>query len=98
MLICVYVYIILQILFPALVLHGTFDYVLFILGAVGYAYDLPDIGVEIASVVFGINVTIAGIVYATRAFKRVETEFREGWRIMPGDEDQVRNPIIYTDV
>ena len=71
---------------------------LFVLGAVGFAYDLPDLGFEIASAVFGICMAIAGTIYAAQSFKQVETEFREGWRPMPDLEGSVRNPIIFSEV
>lgn len=75
-----------QVLLPALLLHGTFDFVLFLLGALGYIYNWDDFRVEIASAVYAVVMALTGSVVAYLMFRRVETEYREGWQAMPDDD------------
>lgn len=73
-------------LLPALLLHGTFDFVLFLLGAVGYIYNWDDFNVEILSALYAVVMAVAGGVVAYFMFTKVETEHREGWQAMPDDD------------
>jgi hypothetical protein len=58
-----------QVLLPAIILHGTFDFVLFLMGTLQFAYNLH--GLEIASFVVAAIITIAGAMYAYYKFNKV---------------------------
>jgi RsiW-degrading membrane proteinase PrsW (M82 family) len=59
----------LRILLPAICYHGFFDFSLFLMSAVQFAWDIESDGLGLASLVFGLLITIAGGLYAYRAVK-----------------------------
>jgi Cys-rich protein (TIGR01571 family) len=71
------------ILFPAIVLHGTFDFYLFAINAIVFIYDLDDPYILAASIIGPIVITIAGIVYACITFNRVVAEYDASWTVDP---------------
>lgn len=77
----------LMILLPAVALHGTFDFVLFLIAALGFIYNLSDGIAEVISMIVAIFLTIAGTVYAYYSFNKVATDYREGWVAMPNTDD-----------
>ncbi len=60
-----------QILLPAITLHGAFDFVLMFIGAVQFVYQIEGIGLEIASFVIALGITIGGAFYAYYSFNKV---------------------------
>ena len=76
-----------MILLPALILHGFFDFQLFLLGAIEYAFDLESIWLDICSIVFSLLLTIAAAVYAYRSFKSVMSNFEQGFGVL-GSADE----------
>ena len=80
-------YIFIKILLPAVALHGTFDFVLFLIAALGFIYNLSDGIAEVISMIVAIFLTIAGTVYAYYSFNKVATDYREGWVAMPNTDD-----------
>ncbi|CAK9252803.1 unnamed protein product [Sphagnum jensenii] len=77
-----------QVLLPALFLHGSFDFILFLLAALGYIYDMSVNTSEIISLMVALVITVGGFIWAYLAFKKVENGYRDGWRPMP-DQSQV---------
>lgn len=75
---------------PAILLHGTFDFVLFLLGAIETAFAPNSMPLVVCSFVFPICITIGGLVYAVRAYKEVENMYDGNWRPVrvEGDEEQ----------
>jgi hypothetical protein len=60
-----------QILLPAIALHGAFDFVLMFIGAIQFVYQIEGIGLEIASFVIALAITIGGAFYAYYSFNKV---------------------------
>lgn len=63
----------LQILLPGILLHGTFDYVLFMFGLVGFAWELDSLAYQVASMVVPFLIAAAGGGWAYWAFRTVRT-------------------------
>ena len=63
-----------RLLLPAVLLHGSFDFSLFVLSAVEFAYAVDDLSLEIASMVLALAISVSGALYAYHAFKKVESE------------------------
>jgi hypothetical protein len=72
-------------------LHGTFDFVLFLLSALGFIYGISPTIYEVLSIVIAITISIGGGVWAYYSFKKVESDYRDGWQSMPGDEVVLNN-------
>ena len=85
-----------MILLPALMLHGLFDFQLFLMGAIEYAFDLNSIWLDICSMVFSLLLTIAAAVYAYRSFKSVMSNFEQGFGVLPSadEADEVVNAML----
>jgi hypothetical protein len=62
---------VLQILLPAILLHGLFDFVLMLIGVLQYIYGIEGIALEIASLVIALCLTIGGALYAYLSFQKV---------------------------
>lgn len=69
-----------QILLPAYLLHGTFDFILFLLGTLQFIYNAPSLPLEILSLVVSMLITIGGAVWAYKSFNSVQTRFENGWQ------------------
>lgn len=62
-----------KILLPAILLHGFFDFVLMFIGVMQYIYEFEGIGLEIASLVIALCISIGGALYAYFSFQKVWT-------------------------
>lgn len=62
---------VLLVLLPAIALHGTFDFLLFVMGYVALAYQIETLWFAILSIVVPVAITIGGIVWAVRSYKNV---------------------------
>lgn len=82
-----------QILLPAIMLHGSFDFLLFVVGAVSFIYERDDVGLLVASILGPILITIAGIVAACLTFGKVVTAHDNAWRL---DSSQSNRPSAST--
>lgn len=60
-----------QVLLPAVFLHGAFDFALFLMGYLQFAYNIQSVAFVAFSFITPIAITIAGLVWACRAFKKV---------------------------
>jgi hypothetical protein len=60
-----------QILLPAIVLHGTFDFVLFALGAIQFVYSIESTFYDSLSFIFPLLITFGGMYYAYTQFMEV---------------------------
>jgi Cys-rich protein (TIGR01571 family) len=59
------------ILLPAIILHGTFDFVLFMFSTFAYIYDKDSIQLDIISMVVAAIIAICGACYAYWSFNKV---------------------------
>eukprot|EP00386_Alphamonas_edax_P015668 GDKI01047817.1.p1 GENE.GDKI01047817.1~~GDKI01047817.1.p1 ORF type:complete len:101 (+),score=32.85 GDKI01047817.1:2-304(+) len=74
-----------QILLPAVVLHGTFDFVLFLMGVIGAAYDVNEVALGVFSYFLPIFITLSGVYLAYTGFQSVLQTFESGWQTI-GEE------------
>jgi Cys-rich protein (TIGR01571 family) len=81
---------ILQILAPALLLHGTFDFILFLLATIGYIYGGRSAGFEISSLVISMALTVGGAYWAYKSFTTVLQRYDNGWQQV----DNVDNAVL----
>ena len=65
------------VLLPAIVLHGSFDFYLFVIGAVSFINQDESDGLVVASLLGPILITIAGIIWACRSFGSVVREYEQ---------------------
>lgn len=56
---------------PGILLHGTFDFSLFFMGALGFIYDIDNIIFTVATFAVVGGLTIGGSIYAYRSYKKV---------------------------
>lgn len=52
-------------------LHGSFDFVLMVLGPVSFVYNVADMTLEIVGGILAVALTIISTIYAYRTFKKV---------------------------
>lgn len=69
-----------RVLLPAIALHGTFDFFLFLMAALQVVYEIKSVAFDVCTMVVPFLITIAGIVWAYYAFNHVEERFRQDWR------------------
>lgn len=69
-----------QILLPAYLLHGTFDFILFLLGTLQFVYNAASLPLEIVSLVVSMMITIGGALWAYKSFNAVQARFENGWQ------------------
>lgn len=81
-----------MILFPAILLHGSFDFFLFLLSAIQAVFQVDNVGMDILSFAIPLLMTVGGAVWAYRSFKQVESLFQENWR--PVGQEDVENPVL----
>mmetsp|Transcript_19905 Transcript_19905/g.28613 ORF Transcript_19905/g.28613 Transcript_19905/m.28613 type:complete len:527 (-) Transcript_19905:175-1755(-) len=79
-----------MILLPAIVLHGCFDFALFLIGTIQFVYDIEGAGLEIASFVIAGALTVGGAVYAYYSFEQVQDNFVSGWHTFANEEENSR--------
>lgn len=77
------------ILTPAILLHGTFDFVLFFLGLVQFAFDVDSFGLEIASFAIAGAITVFGAIFAYRSFTKIQENFLAGWQSVHDIEEAI---------
>jgi hypothetical protein len=59
-------------LLPAILLHGTFDFVLFLLGTIEFIYaENQSLAFELSSLFVALAITVGGAVWAYKSFKKV---------------------------
>jgi hypothetical protein len=56
---------------PSIILHGTFDFVLFFIGGLNELYGVDNIGLDLLSLTVPIAITVGGIYWAYKAYKSV---------------------------
>jgi len=76
------------VLLPAIFLHGSFDYFLFAIGAIQYAFDLQSIALDVISMVIPLAITVLGAIWAYRSYTEVEQRFQQNWRTITTQEDE----------
>uniref|UniRef100_A0A7S3H5G9 Uncharacterized protein n=1 Tax=Spumella elongata TaxID=89044 RepID=A0A7S3H5G9_9STRA len=74
-----------QILLPAVVLHGTFDFVLFLMGVIGAAYEVNEAALEAFSFILPIGITLVGVYLAYTGFEALLRTFENGWQAVADD-------------
>lgn len=84
----------LSILLPALVLHGSFDYFLFAMGFVQYAWRIESVAFGVFTFVFPFVIAAGGAFWAYRSFKEVESRHQQNWRPVTSEDDQVTNNML----
>ena len=62
-----------QILLPAICLHGTYDFVLFAIGGLSSVYGLESLALNTLSIALPLVITLGGIYWAYVSFKQVHT-------------------------
>mmetsp|Transcript_2500 Transcript_2500/g.2605 ORF Transcript_2500/g.2605 Transcript_2500/m.2605 type:complete len:649 (-) Transcript_2500:57-2003(-) len=77
-----------RVLLPAIFLHGSFDYFLFAIGAIQYAFDLQSIALDVISMVIPLAITVLGAIWAYRSYTEVEQRFQQNWRTITTQEDE----------
>ncbi len=70
---------------PAVFLHGSFDFALFFLGFLEYAYGLDSLAFGVASFVTPIAITVGGVLWAWKDFKTVSVAF-DSWQPLSMNE------------
>jgi hypothetical protein len=60
-----------KVLLPAIVLHGLFDFLLFVMGAIQFAYQIDALWLDVLQLVVPLLVTVCGIIYAKNSFDKV---------------------------
>ena len=78
-----------QILLPALLLHGSFDFVLFLLGAVSFVYPEKEHLCNTLTYVFVIFLTSGGILTAVVMFNKVVRDYE----MLTAQENMVDNTV-----
>jgi hypothetical protein len=76
-------------LLPALILHGGFDFFLFAVGVVQYAYDINSAAFEVISFLFPFLVTVLGIVVAKWEFDAVIRSYQSDWQSVQQEDHDV---------
>jgi hypothetical protein len=57
-------------------LHGTYDFVLFLIGGLNELYGVDNIYLDIASILLPVSITILGVIWAYLYFRRVNSYVR----------------------
>jgi RsiW-degrading membrane proteinase PrsW (M82 family) len=71
------------VLFPAILLHGSFDFYLFAVSTVAFVYQIDDTNILVAAILGPILITVVGVGYAYIDFTKVVTEYDAAWRLHP---------------
>ena len=75
-----------QILLPGLVVHGSFDFLLFLGGAIDYIYAFNSVALEVTFLVAAVTLAVAGACWAYCSYKKVEKDFNHGWQAFAQEE------------
>lgn len=59
-------------------LHGSFDFVLFLMGAIEFIYDEESLLLEIVTMGGALLIAIGGTVWAYKSFSSVQAAFEQG--------------------
>jgi Cys-rich protein (TIGR01571 family) len=84
-----------RILLPAILLHGTFDFTLFLMGVVEFIYDVESTSLEVVSLVIAGILTVGGAIYAYNAFKNVENDFKGGYGVFSTEDEALARYFFY---
>lgn len=74
------------ILLPAILLHGFFDFFLFLFGSLQYIFNDQTGLYDILSLLTSISLTIGGAYWAYRSYKDVQTKYDNGWTVSRTEE------------
>jgi hypothetical protein len=66
-----YLHLISQILLPALMLHGSFDFFLFVSSFLAIILEKDGLILEVGALIIAVVLTICGTIFAYRGFKKV---------------------------
>jgi hypothetical protein len=77
----------LGVLAPAIVLHGVFDFILFLVGAIAFVYEVDTVGLEVGTFVGAVAITVIGAAAAYFLVKRQEEQHTSGWRRFQNQDD-----------
>ena len=72
---------------PALILHGSFDFFLFVGGALQLIYDIESLAFEVVGVVVIVVMTAVSACWAYHTYKKVEKDFSAGWQAFANDDE-----------
>jgi Cys-rich protein (TIGR01571 family) len=86
-----------KVLLPGIILHGTFDFFLFLVSALQYIYKIENIGFDIFTMIFPFVMTIGGIIWAVRVFGEVESRYRSEWRPLQAHAPETSQPMSDDD-
>lgn len=75
-----------EILLPAIALHGSFDFILFLMGAIQAAFEIESIAFEVFSYILPVLITIGGVYWAYVSFNKVVEGFGSGFRAFPAND------------
>jgi Cys-rich protein (TIGR01571 family) len=59
------------VLLPAIILHGSFDFFLFLIGALAQAYNVESVAFDVMSIVIPVLLTVGGLYWAYSGFTKV---------------------------
>ena len=77
-----------RIMLPALVLHGTFDFLLFVGGALGVIYsELDSLALEVSGLVVTACMALVAACWAYCTYKKVEKDYNQGWQAFTNESD-----------
>lgn len=82
-----------RLLLPAVLLHGSFDFFLFLMSALQYVYAIDSVAFDVFTLLFPFAIAVGGVVWAVRAFGAVEAAYRSEWR--PLHEQHAATPTDY---
>jgi len=74
-----------HILLPAIILHGSFDFVTMCFGVLQYAYSIDSFGYELASLSMTFFVAVCGAIYLYINYKKQEDRIMIGWQRLEDD-------------
>ena len=78
-----------RIMLPALILHGTFDFLLFVGGALGVIYsELDSLALEVSGLVFTASMALVAACWAYCTYKKVEKDYNQGWQAFANEPDE----------
>eukprot|EP01038_Epipyxis_sp_PR26KG_P005663 gene5663-7819_t len=82
-----------QILLPAILLHGTYDFVLFLSGSLEYIYEINGDLMTIVSFTLSGIITVCGLAWAYYSFTKVVSDYQNGWRRFDTEDPEVFNAV-----
>eukprot|EP01033_Poteriospumella_lacustris_P008279 gene8279-5970_t len=82
-----------RLLLPAVLLHGSFDFFLFLMSALQFVYAIDSVAFDVFTLLFPFAIAVGGVVWAARSFGAVEAAYRSEWR--PLHEHHAATPADY---